>query len=173
MKRQLLLLFVLSIIYSRASAQDTGIQLKLGPVLSVGEFFETHPYGAGIEVGPSNHTFRLQSPRKIAFTYGGGFTWYHGRKELVPDVTFDYPEFYVIHAVAGILYLPKPKLDFKLQAGPALGFYRGDTRFNIAATLGGGYHFNGTWSIHPSLWLLKERKSDPVYAASLKMGYSF
>lgn len=147
--------------------------VSFGINLPLGDFSSTHSVGFDIGYSPGTHVFGLVKNKHFAFTYNGGVAYYAGKKETVSSYPYKYPEYFFIHAFGGVLYNPARKIDFKLTAGPALGIYNGDTRFNIGASLEGSYYFKNAFIIGPSILLMKESKSDPLWAGSLKLGYLF
>jgi len=147
--------------------------ISLGLHRPLGSFSSTHTVGFGIGYSPGTHVFGLVKNKHVAFTYNGGIAYYLGKKETVSSYSYKYPGYLFVHAYAGVLYYPASKIDFRLTAGPALGIYNGNTRFNVGAALEGAYYLNNQFSVSPGIFLMKERKSDPLWAGSLKLGYLF
>jgi len=147
--------------------------VSLGLNIPLGSFSSTHTFGFGIGYSPGTHVFGLVKNKHFAFTYNGGIAYYPGKKETISSYPYKYPGYLFIHAFAGVLYNPATKIDFKLTAGPALGIYNGNSRFNIGAALEGAYYMNNQFIISPGVTLMKENKSDPLWAGSLKLGYLF
>ncbi len=147
--------------------------ISLGLHMPLGSFSSTHTVGFGIGYSSNTHVFGLVKNKHFAFTYNGGAAYYPGKKETVSSYPYKYPGYLFIHAFAGILYSPARKIDFRLTTGPALGNYNSSTKFNIGANLEGNYHLNKGFVLSPQLLLMKESKSDPLWAGSLKLGYLF
>lgn len=147
--------------------------VSFGVNLPLADFSSTHSIGFGIGYSPGTHVFGLVKNKHFAFTYNGGVAYYIGKKETVSSYPYKYPGYFFIHAFAGVLYNPASKIDFKLTAGPALGIYNGNSKFNIGAALEGAYYLNNQFIVAPGFFLMKENKSDPLWAGSLKLGYLF
>lgn len=176
-KKSLFLLFFNCFIFLLANSQsnsnnkakkiDLRIDVSAALHLPVGSFASTHKLGFGIDVSPSYHTFGLLSKVKIAFTYNGGIAYYPGKKETVSGYPFDYPGYFFIHAFAGGLLIPSNKVDVSLTAGPALGIYDGNARFNLGSRLGMNYHLKKIL-VGPGIIIMKEKGTDPLWAAFAK-----
>ncbi len=156
-----------------ASRKDLRIAVSAGVQVPVGDFSSTHVAGLGISITPSYHTVSLFSKLKIAFTYNGGVAYYLGKKETVSGYSYTYPGYFFIHAFAGALFIPSPKISFALTGGPAIGMYDGNTRFNLGGRLDLNYNLSSKLSIGPGILLMKETDTDPLWAAFLKATLSF
>jgi hypothetical protein len=135
----------------------------------IGNFSKSHTMGVGLDASPARHTFGLLRFKKIAFTYNAGVAYYIGKKIHLIDYYYDYPGFTFIHAYAGLLYNPLKKLNVNLLAGPALGIYKKDTRFNIGARLEGSYYIRKTSiAAGPLLNMMLEPGTQPLWSVGLK-----
>ena len=67
-----------------------------------------------------------------------------------------------------MLYNPVKNGSVTLTAGPALGIYNGNTRFNIGSKLEVSYHISKKIAIGPGIILMKESGADPLWAAAMK-----
>lgn len=135
----------------------------------LGNFSKTHTVGFGIDVSPARHRFGLMGNKKLAFTYNAGVTWYKGKQVQVSGYPYEYPGFTFIHGYAGLLYNPLKKLIANLQAGPALGIYIKDTRFNIGAKLEGSYYIRKTAvAAGPLLTMMLEPGTGPLWSVGVK-----
>ncbi|HUR65507.1 MAG TPA: hypothetical protein VMZ03_04085 [Chitinophagaceae bacterium] len=136
----------------------------------IGNFSSSHTIGPGLDVSPASHQFGLMGFKKIAFAYNGGVAYYFGKEVRTIDFSYKYPGFTFIHTYAGLLYTPLKKLSATLLAGPALGIYKKDTRFNIGARLEGSYYIRKTnIAAGPLLNMMWETGADPLWSAGIKM----
>jgi hypothetical protein len=145
--------------------------ISLGPEFPVGDFAGTHFTGVGMEYMRTNKWFGLYSSasNKVVFVYGGGVSFYFGRKETASSYSYKYPVYSLLKAVGGIAYKTGTRTNFVFVAGPAAGLYNGDTQFNLNGKLEGSYFFTEKFAISPGIVLLKEiSKADPLLIFSLK-----
>lgn len=162
--------------FVRAQAKDQDMPAKAGQHvlvsvginLPLGEFSTTHLIGAGVDCSPAANWFGLLKTKKIAFTYNGGAACYVGKKETASGYSYKYPGFIFIHALGGILYNPVKKASLSLLAGPALGIYNGNTRFNIGSKLEAAYLFSKKIRIGPGIIMMKEPGTNAIWSAALK-----
>jgi hypothetical protein len=152
---------------TRSSGDNVSVGLSINA--PVGNFSKTHFIGIGLDASPARHTFGLMSFKKIAFTYNGGIVYYLGKNIRIIDYSYEYPGFTFIHGYAGLLYNPLKKLTVTLLAGPALGIYKKDTRFNIGARLEGSYYIRKTSiAAGPILNMMLEPGTEPLWSVGLK-----
>jgi hypothetical protein len=152
---------------TRSSGDNVSVGLSINA--PVGNFSKTHFLGIGLDASPARHKFGLMSFKKIAFTYNGGIAYYLGEKIRTIDYTYEYPGFTFIHGYAGLLYNPLKKLTVNLLAGPALGIYKKDTRFNIGSRLEGSYYIRKTSiAAGPILSMMLEPGTEPLWSVGLK-----
>ena len=70
-----------------------------------------------------------------------GFSQLFGKTETMGSFTYDYSDLSIIHGFAGWHYMPCPKGDIEIEAGPALGLFGGGgSEFGYGASIGGYYH---------------------------------
>ncbi len=186
MKKIVVILFVVSLTGIKGSAQApviTKVQaennnscIAAGPVFPLGNFSSTHLAGIGAEYAWSHNRFgkmHANFQKKNDFVAAGGVAHYFGKKEKIGAGTFKYPGYTFIHINAGILYNLFRAGSISLTAGPGLGIYSGNTRFNINTVLCIRYYVSPEIAITPGLVLIKETGSDPLYSASLKAAIVF
>jgi len=149
-------------------SQNGNTGLGLGINIPAGSFSSTHVAGISAEYAPVRHVLGLIKQKKWAFTYNGGIAYYFGKKETVSGYRYKYPNYTFIHAFAGVLYQPCKKTALSLTAGPALGIYNGNTRFNTGSKLEATYFINPKLAIGPGLILMKESGADALWSAGLK-----
>jgi hypothetical protein len=175
MKKTILSLFTsLLLIQAYAQSKDKGIAVSIGVNMPVGEFSSTHGFGIAVDCSPSRHKFQMKQKNKkiilakTAFTYNGGMTYYFGKSETVSGYPYKYPGYFFIHAFGGLLYVPAKKMTASLLAGPALGIYNGNTRFNIGARLEGNYKIKTNISAGPLLNMMLEPGTNALWSAGMK-----
>lgn len=168
-------LFVSTFLYGQAertkSTRSSGDILSAGASihLPMGNFSTSHVLGIGLEASPAVHTFGLLHFKKIAFTYNAGIAYFIGKKNQVSGYSYNFPGFTFIHGYAGLLYNPLKKLNVNLLAGPALGIYKKNTRFNIGARLEGSYYIGKTSiAAGPLLNMILEPGTQPLWSVGLK-----
>jgi hypothetical protein len=160
-------------------SQSKGFSISASVNLPLGEFSSTHLGGIGLGYAPAIHGFRMVQrdslllKKKTAFHYNGGLAYYPGKNETVSGHDYKYPGYLFIHAFAGVLYVPVSKAEIKLTAGPAIGIYNGNTRFNVGSKLEASYYINTRISAGPAIIMMKEFGSDPLWAGSLKIAMDF
>ncbi len=150
--------------------------MAAGFLRPLGNFSETHWGGIGIEYTPGTRIFRLPyTPGKprLSFIYNGGLAYYFGKKETVSNYPYKYPGYLLVYALGGIVIDPFRNFDLLLTAGPGLGFHNGSTRFAITSKLDANYFISQRLILGPSLIMMKEMKSDPLWSGSLRIGYVF
>ena len=178
MKNVLLFLLATTFHLTAALAQSTGVIKKIdnkkgisvsaGINIPVSQFSSTHLIGVGIDCSPSHNLFGIVKSKKIALTYNGGLSYYFGKKEMVSGYPYDYPGYIFIHAFCGVLYNPVKSGSVSLTAGPALGIYNGNTRFNFGSKLEASYYISKNIGIGPGIILMKEPGATSLWAASFK-----
>ncbi len=147
-----------------------------GVLIPLGDFSSSHLIGAGIDYSRSKHRFGAMQKlpaKKFAFACRGGIAYYFGKKVTVGGYPYDYPGYFLLHALGGLLYTVSKKNNLELAAGPALGVYRSRTRFNIGAVLEGTHFFNARWGLAPSVHFIKESGADPIWSFGLKAVKTF
>ena len=142
--------------------------VSVGINIPVGNFSSTHIIGIGVEYSPLRHTFQLFKLKHLALTYNSGVAYYIGKKETVSNYPYKYPGYIFIHAFGGVLYNPVKSGSVSLTAGPALGIYNGNTRFNFGSKLEASYYISKNVGIGPGIILMKEPGATSLWAASFK-----
>ncbi len=156
----------LKLVDEKCSAVSLGVQLPIG------EFSSTHFLGVAAEYTSARQWYgKLQPGKQLLFSYNGGLAYYPGKKETVSSYDYKYPAYLFVHAFGGISYAPrlKRKLNINLTAGPALGFYNGNTQFNLGAKLDGYYFVSKRTSIGPNIILMKESGADAIWSLGFKV----
>jgi len=154
----------------KQQAVSAGISIPLG------DFASTHIGGIAVEYSRSDHRFgklTTTPSRKMGLLLEAGLAYYFGKKETVSGYPYDYPGYYFLHVYPGLLYNPCKNGNISLSAGPALGLYNGDLKFNIGAKLQGTWYINEKTGITPGILVMKESGADPLWAASLKATMAF
>ncbi len=143
-------------------------------LLPLGNFFETHFAGFGLQYSWYKQERKLKQVKiqTVRFTANGGVSMYLGKNEKVGSGSYKYPAFTLIHTYAGAAWLPSRLFHFILSAGPGLGLYHGHSSLNLGAKLEGQVNFSNL-SVGPSIRLMKEKGSDPLWAGSLGVFYFF
>ena len=145
--------------------------LSFGISVPVGDFAATHFGGLTVEYSWSKKPFgpiREIVTKQFGFIVTGGVTYYFGEKEKVSGYPYDYPGYIFIHAFGGVLYNPVKSGSVSLTAGPALGIYNGNTRFNFGSKLEASYYISKNIGIGPGIILMKEPGATSLWAASFK-----
>jgi hypothetical protein len=152
----------------KAQSKDMNMALSFGAIVPIGSFSSTHIAGLRAEYAPARHVFGLVRLKKFALTYNGGLAYYLGKKETVSSYPYKYPNYLFIHAFGGVLYKLVKKTEITLTAGPGIGIYDGNTRFNLGSQLEISYHINNKWGIGPGIVFMKEKGADPLWSVVLK-----
>jgi hypothetical protein len=150
--------------------------VSLGTNLPLGNFSSTHVTGIEINHAWCNHRFGMMDVKPVkpvGFIGNVGGAYYFGKKERIIDYYYDYPSYTFLHAFAGVIYNPGKKTNVNLTAGPALGIYNSNKKFNIGCKLEGNYYFSKKFGITPCLVMMKESGAEPLWAASLKATMGF
>lgn len=177
MKKYLLISFICTFLFFNATAQDTPekkIQVKrksaigVGVNFPVGEFSRTHTIGFSVVYNSLRHDSNQKTPSRTSFTWNGGAAYYIGKKETGVSYSYKYPAYIFIHGNAGILYSLAKKTFATLTAGPALGFYSGNTKFNVNIQLDINYQINKRILVTPAVILMKEPGANSLWAPGLK-----
>jgi hypothetical protein len=153
---------------TKAPTKNRNTGLSAGIMIPVGHFSSTHFAGISAEYSPARHDFGLTQLKKWTFTYNGGIAYYFGKKEIVNNYPYRYPGYLFIHAFGGLLYHAFQHAGLSLTAGPALGLYNGNTRFNFGSKLEAVYFLNPKWGIGPGIIGMKESGADAIWSVSLK-----
>lgn len=184
MKKLLVISTIIGAFFSTAAAQsEQNVHpagksniISAGIHIPIGEFSSTHDIGLGIEYSWSHHRFgRINEIplNSIGFATNIGANYYFGKKEMIGVYPFEYSDYTFLHMHGGIIYNPGKKANISLTAGPALGIYSSHTQFNIGANLKGSYYVNKNIAIAPVITIMKESKSDPLWAMAIQAGFSF
>lgn len=150
--------------------------VALGPTLPTGNFTSTHIFGFAANYSWSNHRFGamdLKPVKPFGFTSNAGIEYYFGKKETVSGYPYKYPGYIFLHAYGGAIYNPWRKANIILTAGPALGFYNGQTQFNIGSNLEASFFLKERIAITPGIIMMKESGADPLWAAFIKASLGF
>lgn len=137
----------------------------------IGNFSGTHFGGFAIEYSISKRQLGLMKSKpanSFSFIATGGFAYYFGKKETVSGYPYDYPGYFFIHAFGGVLYNALKKGSIVFTAGPGLGIYNGNTRFNLGSELELSYYISKKLAIGPGIKLMKESGSKPLLATAIK-----
>jgi hypothetical protein len=152
-------------------------EVSLQFLRSLGEFGETHPYGARLAYRHSKHRFGLLDTlpgKRIGFVYGGGLSWLNGRVEERQNLpSYRYDDFICLFFFGGVQYRICRNGELSLRAGPALSRYSETTRYNWYSGANGGFQLNSRWGIQAGFDFLKENRSAWLAMAQLGMAYSF
>ena len=174
------LLFVACALYATsvfAQAKEEKLSANKSQALSfeisvpVGDFAATHFGGLTVDYSWSKKRFgliRTIVTKQFGFIITGGVAYYFGKKETVSGYPYDYPGYFFIHAFGGVLYSPVKSGIISLTAGPALGIYNGNSKFNIGSKLDANYYISKNIAIGPGILLMKESGADPIWVASFK-----
>jgi len=187
MKKALCLLLNIGCLVTMAVAQQKEISNKLqtnsksnsistGIDIPIGKFSATHHIGFGLDYSWSHHRYGRMNeiPLKLlGFTFNAGADYYTGKKENTGYPPYTYNDYTYLHTYAGVIYNPGIKTNIRLTAGPALGLYAGHSQFNFGVNLAGSNYFTKNIAISPAIMLMKESGSDPLWAASVRVIYSF
>ena len=136
--------------------------------LPVGVFSTTHLIGIGVDYSPNSAWLFVTREKPFVFTYNAGVAYYFGKKETVSAYPYKYPGYLVIHAAGGVLFNTGKFGMVTLSAGPALGIYNGNTRFNIGSKMELSYYVSKSVAIGPGIIFLKESGADPIWSAAFK-----
>jgi hypothetical protein len=72
-----------------------------------------------------------------------GFSQLFGKTETIGNFSYDYSDLSILHGFAGWHYMPCPRGDIEIEAGPALGLFGGgSSEFGYGASIGGYYHLS-------------------------------
>lgn len=141
-KRFPCLLLLFCSIYTKGQSKNNECELSAGIAFPVGVFAETHFAGATVQLAYTDHRFGklfTLPKKKIGYVFNSGFSHYVGRKETVSGHDFNYGGYFIFHTYAGGIYNAGRKINISLTAGPALGLYQKNLRFNIGSNLSGTY----------------------------------
>ena len=150
--------------------------VSVGANLPLGNFSSTHIIGIEINHSWCNHRFgqlEVKPVKPVEFIGEVGAAFYFGKKEKIIDYYYNYPSYIFLHSFAGVMYNPDKKTNISLTAGPALGMYNGNKKFNIGSKLEGCYYLTNKIGITPGIMMMKESGADPLWAASLKATMCF
>lgn len=160
-----------------AIAKSKSHLFSAGAEIPIGNFSNTHLPGIGIEYSGSKNRFGIFSAadiKKIAFVYSSGAAIYFGRKEVVSLYPYKYPAYIFIKTNAGVLYKTGAQSGVTISAGPAMGIYNGNTRFNLNSKLEGHYFLNEKLAITPGIILQKEISvANLLISVSIKASLAF
>ena len=164
-----------SVLFARAQDSTAYQSLSAALLVPFGNFSETHFGGIGLQYTWAGKKAAAGRVRKkvFRFTANGGVSAYLGREEKIVSASYTYPIFLFVHSYAGIGWRPLNRINIDLTAGPALGIYNGTVEFNLGAKLESSYNISRNFSAGPSLQLIKEKGSDPLWAGSLFLQYHF
>lgn len=170
----------LSLLYysinAKAQSKNNEWELSAGSAFPVSGFAETHFTGAAVQIAYTDHRFGklfTLPKKKIGYVFNSGFSHYFGRKETVSGHDFKYGGYFIFHTYAGGIFNAGRKININLTAGPALGLYQKNLRFNIGSDLSGTYYFNRKWGATAALQFLNETGARPLWSAALKASYAF
>jgi hypothetical protein len=177
MKKVLLFFFALLFFNSTYSQKDIGVIASAAVQIPLGDLSSTHSFGISLDVAPGYHTYKLINRERsktanwgrMAFTYNGGLTYYFGKNEMVSGYPYKYPGYLFIHGFGGLFINPAKKITASLLAGPALGIYNGNTRFNIGGRLEGNYRIKNMFSAGPMINCMWEPGTRSLWSAGIKL----
>jgi hypothetical protein len=159
--------------YVEEKAQAVSLTIQV----PVGSFSSTHFGGITAQYENSRrwYAIKYKMKKQFRFAYNGGISFYAGKNETVSGYDYHYPAYWLVHAQAGLCYLPAKKIDLKLTTGPGLGIYNGTTRFTWGARLEGIYFLETgiDIGIGPSIHMMKEPGADALWTVGLKSTYVF
>jgi hypothetical protein len=142
--------------------------ISVGINIPVGNFSATHNIGINTEYSLVRHRFGISNQNKIDFACNAGIAYYVGKKETVSSYLYKYPGYIFIHGFGGILYSPANNAGVSVTAGPALGIYNGNIKFNIGSKLEANYYIRKTLSIGSGMIFMKESGANPVGALFIR-----
>jgi len=146
----------------------THIKKFLGASVSfpVGSFANTHFAGAG-----AGYSITLNRENQVLnLVFDAGATYYLGKRETISLYRYKYPGFTSVYIMGGA-YCYAGNFDIRLLAGPALGIYNGNTRFNISWRFEANYETGSAFYISPILSIMKEPGAKSLLSAGLKVMY--
>jgi hypothetical protein len=149
---------------------------SVGAAIPIGSFSTTHIAGVNADFSISKFRFGkmpVKPVKSLSIAYQLGIAHYIGKKETVSGYNYKYPGYTQLHIYPGLLYNPDKKMNMILSIGPVIGFYNGNTQFNLGSTLSGTYYFRDNIGITPSLLLTKESGANPLMAVSLRTTLAF
>ena len=192
MKKLLCVLIAINLLFAPIIAQTEakenksngkGIQvsgksntISAGIHIPIAGFSSTHNIGFGVDYSWSNHRFgRINEipVNPVGFTANIGINYYFGKKENIGQYDYTYSDYKYLYSYGGIIYNPGKKGNIILTVGPAIGIYSGHTQFNIGANLRGNYYVKKSIAIASVITIMKESKSDPLWAMAIQVGFSF
>ncbi len=109
-----------------------------------------------------------------------GYNILLGKKEDIGGFTYDYDNLSILHAFGGWHYMPCPKGNIELEAGPALGIFKvGSSEFGYGVSLNGYLQFtppartiykiaeqgkkSSSWSLSAGIDYYKLGKADGIF----------
>lgn len=149
--------------------------VAIGMNLPVGDFSSTHIIGASAEYSWTHHRFGrfIITKKKLGFIANAGLAYYFGKKETVSGYSYDYPGYLFIDMMGGAIINYGKKTNIDLTAGPAIGFYNGDSKFNFSARLEGTYYIKQRIGISPAVIMMKEHGVNVLWSAMIKGSWLF
>lgn len=119
-----------------------------------------------------------------------GFSHLFGKSETMGNFSYDYSSLSIVHGFAGWHYMPCPRGDFEIEAGPALGLFGGGgSEFGFGASIGGYYHLSTPagiinkiavsgkrpvqWELGAGLNYYKLGEADAIFTANLGVRFNF
>ena len=190
MKSSVLLMIFILLLTSSLSAQNEEKAKQSGWIndiglnfsLPLGRFGESHILGIGVQYSWGLHHYGKMNAtpiKQLGFTANTGVDYYFGKKETIGTIpnttTYKNQGYTFVHLYGGLVYHLNLLGDISLTAGPAMGFVGGHTNFNLGANLSTSFFTNprkNIW-ITPNVTLMKQKRSDALYALAVRISYAF
>ncbi len=138
----------------------------------LGDFSTSHWLGLCAELSSINYKCDTGKQKKVSFTYRAGVAYYFsGQRKKFNGFSYDYPSYYYVHVMGGVLLRPGKRVNIMATAGPAVSKYKKITRFNIISALDLSYFIHCNLSVGPGIVMIKESGADPLYALALKLNF--
>lgn len=157
----------------KKQAGNKGLCISTGINVPVGDFSSTHLIGVSLAAGPAIHQYNLNKDHTIGFVYQGGIAYYLGKKETIAGYVYKYPGYIFLHAFGGVSFLVQKNSEIVISAGPALGFYNGNIKFNAGASLTANFSISNNFALGPSIMMMKEFGTNALWAPSLRATFYF
>lgn len=95
--------------------------------------------------------------------------YYKGRKENTAGYSYTYPAYVLVHGYAGIALRVHRQWLAALGAGPGLGIYNGNTRYNTGVQAAVHYALSDRFHLSPSFRLMQEPGTNWLGALGLRV----
>lgn len=142
----------------RKKPASTWYLFNAGPALAIGSFAQTHGPGFGLEAGAMAWIHKKNSSAKnpVLLSWSVAADYYTGKKEATAGYAYTYPAYLLVHAFAGAAYPVKKNWLVSLTAGPGIGLYNGNAKYNTGLQATVQYAVSNRFSVSPSFKLMQE-----------------